>query len=68
MKKEKKHIIPTWLFYTCVVIFILGMIQILSGNLSWGITTEKNATIILTLFCFGVLLFDQIGIWIKRKK
>lgn len=67
MKKEKKHIIPVWLYYTFLVIFILGITQIMVGNLSWGVTLEKNTTIIITYFSLIVILSDQIGVWIKHK-
>ncbi|KKK82999.1 hypothetical protein LCGC14_2797790 [marine sediment metagenome] len=67
MKKEKKHIIPRWLFYTCAIIFASGMTQIIVGQLIWGITLEKNIAIIITFLCSGIVLFDLIMNLLKYK-
>lgn len=64
----KKHIIPTWLYWTSLVIVILGGTQMLSGSLVWGITFEKNAAIILTISFLIVIIFDGVGMLIKEDK
>ena len=66
MKKE--HIIPKWLYYTCVVIMSLGGTGLIMGSLKWGITSEENVVIIMTIFSSGILLFDNIFNLIRKKK
>lgn len=62
----KKHIIPPWLYWTSLVIIILGGIQMMTGSLVWGVTMEKNAAIILLWLFLMVIVFDTVGVLIKK--
>ncbi len=68
MGKKQKHIIPTWLYWTSLFIVILGGTQMMSRSLVWGITFEKNAAIILTISFLIVIVFDSVGVLIKKDK
>lgn len=46
--KDNKFLIPKWLYYTSLLIFIAGMVQIFSGNLKWGIAPEQSVALVLT--------------------
>ncbi len=65
---RKKHIIPSWLYWTSLIIMILGGTQIIMGSLVWGITIEKNSAIILTILFSIILVFDGLGVLIKQEK
>lgn len=64
----RKHIIPTWLYWASLFIVILGGTQMISGSLVWGLTMEKNAAIILTILFLIIIVFDGVGMLIKKDK
>jgi hypothetical protein len=38
----------------------------ISGNLKWGLTLEKNTAIIITLIGFIVMLINDVGSYLKK--
>jgi len=64
----KKHIIPIWLYYTSLFIMALGLTQVISGNLIWGVTVEGNIALVLTIIFLIIIVFDGVGVLIKKEK
>tara|TARA_Y100000310_G_scaffold343922_1_gene453947 strand:+ start:1310 stop:1501 length:192 start_codon:yes stop_codon:yes gene_type:complete len=53
----EKRLFPKWLYYTFLIIAILGTIQIFSGELNWGATLERNiALVIMGIGWLGVIV------------
>lgn len=65
---KKKHIIPTWLYWTSLIIMILGGTQMISGNLVLGTTVEGNIAFVLTILFSIIIVFDGVGVLIKQEK
>ena len=61
------NFVPKWIYYPAFVIFILGLVKIISGSLKWGISEEQNYAIILTFIGFIITLIDDIGGYLKNK-
>ncbi len=59
-----KFLIPTGLYWVCVILFSTGFSGVIFWNLRWGITIEENTTIILGLLSLLILLYGLI----KKKK
>ena len=67
-KQTKVEILPKWLYYTALVIFISGIAQIMNGNLRLGIAPEKTMAMVLTACAFLLVIYNDVVGYFKERK